>query len=125
MKKAIIAALGAIGAAGISVMLSRSAAAAPPPPPPPADIQVIGAEITSPADKTISPGGLIQVAVDVHNYSETEGGVNIKLTYDGIEFVESPVGIVNVLPYSDKTEIFALNAPGTVSIYDICAEEVA
>ena len=123
MKKVLIAAFGAIGAAGVSVMLSRSAAAAPPPPPP-TDIRVIGAEITLPADKIISPGGQIQVAVGVHNYSETEGGVNIELTYDGIPFVESPVVITDVPPYSDKTETFTLNAPGTVAIYDICAEEM-
>ena len=114
-------AIGAGVLAAIAYLISKAGPA--PPPPPPTEIRVTGAEITS--SKTTNPGGEVQFTVDVHNYGDTIGGVNIKLTYDDIEFVGSPVIITDVPPYSDKAETFTLVAPGTVAIYDICAEEIA
>jgi len=89
------------------------------------DIKVIDAEITSPADKTIYPGGTFEFTVSVHNYGDAAGDVNVKLTYDGVEFPGSPVTITNVAAGADKSETYELPGMSSTGTYDICAEEMS
>lgn len=89
------------------------------------DIRVTDAEITTPANKTVYPGGAFSFKIDVHNYGNIAGDVNVKITCDGTEVGGSPVTITDVPAGGNKSETFGLTAPATTGTYDICAEEIA
>ena len=88
------------------------------------DIRVTDAEITSPSDKTVYPGGAFSFKITVHNYGNVAGDVDIKITCDGTEVGGSPVTITNVPAGGDKSETFGLTAPTTTGVFDICGEEL-
>lgn len=88
------------------------------------DIKVTDAKITSPANKTVYPGGAFTFTVGVHNYGSVAGDVNVKLTYDGTEFGGSPVTIIDVPAGADSIKGIGLIAPPNIGVHNICAEEV-
>ena len=88
------------------------------------DIRVTDAEITSPVNKTVYPGAAFSFRIDVHNYGNVAGDVDIKITCNGVAVSGSPVAITDVPAGGDKSKTFGLTAPLTTGTFNICGEEM-